>query len=124
MVVTWRLRILSENTKPKNSKKTPIFVIAGIAAFIAIIAFTGMVGEKADNRVVDALSSNRELQDQITELQGQVNATIVILQAHENVIQQHDLQIQGLTNNTNIIGNWASEFSTNINDRITTLEGE
>ena len=118
-----RLRILSENTKPK-SKKTPIFVIAGVAVFIAIIAFTGMVGEKADNRVVDALSSNRELQDQITELQGQVNATIVILQAHENVIQQHDLQIQGLTNNTNIIGNWASEFSTNINDRITTLEGE
>jgi len=123
MVVMLRLRILSENTKPK-SKKTPIFVIAGVAVFIAIIAFTGMVGEKADNRVVDALSSNRELQDQITELQGQVNATIVILQAHENVIQQHDLQIQGLTNNTNIIGNWASEFSTNINDRITTLEGE
>ena len=118
-----RLDTLSENTKPK-SKKTPIFVIAGVAVFIAIIAFTGMVGEKADNRVVDALSSNRELQDQITELQGQVNATIVILQAHENVIQQHDLQIQALTNNTNIIGNWASEFSTNINDRITTLEGE
>jgi len=124
MVVTWRLRILSENTKPKNSKKTPIFVIAGIAAFIAIIAFTGMVGEKADNRVVDALSSNQELQVQITELQGQLNATVVILQSHENVLQQHDMQIQQLNNNTNVIGNWASEFSNNINDRMVVLEGE
>ena len=115
---------MSENTKPKNSKKTPIFVIAGIAAFIAIIAFTGMVGEKADNRVVDALSSNQELQVQITELQGQLNATVVILQSHENVLQQHDMQIQQLNNNTNVIGNWASEFSNNINDRMVVLEGE
>ena len=124
MVVWWRLNTLSENIKPNNNKKTPIFVIAGVAAFIAILAFTGMVGEKADDRVVDALSSNQELQDQITVLQSQINATIVILQAHENVLRQHDVQIQGLNNNTNVIGNWASEFSNNINDRVTTLEGE
>ena len=118
----WRLRILSENTKPK-SKRTPILGIAAVAGIIVLIAVVGIVGEKADDRIVDAQFSNKELQDAVNVLQGQMNATIVILQAHENVIQQHDMQIQGLTNNTNIIGNWASEFSTNINDRVTTLEG-
>ena len=123
MVVLWRLNTLSENTKPK-SKKTPILGIAGIVGIVLLIAVVGTVGEKVDDRVVDALSSNQELQDQITTLQSQFNATIVILQAHENVIQQHDIQIQNLNNNTNIIGSWAAEFSNNVNDRMVILEGE
>lgn len=130
MVVVRRLTKLSENNK-SNNKKNSVFVIAGVAGFLAIIAFTGIIGQEAETRVVDAQSSNKELQDQITVLQNQMNATISILQSHENaliqhqeLLQQHDIQIQSITNNTNIIGNWASEFSNNINDRVTTLEGE
>lgn len=113
---------MSENTTQKN-KKTPIFIIAGVAAFIAIIAVTGVVGEKAEDRIADAQSSNKELQDQITILQGQMNTTAIILNGHETVLIQHDQQIRNIANGTDIIGNWASQFSNNINDRVTALEG-
>ena len=110
--------------KKSKSKRTPILGIAGVAGIILLIAVVGTIGEKAEDRIADAQSSNQELQEQVTNLQSQMNATIVVLTAHENVLQQHDQQIQGLTNNTNIIAGWASEFSVNIDDRVTALEGE
>ena len=117
---------MSEQPKVEKSanKKTPIFFIAGAIGLIAVLAFTGTIGEKADEHVVDALTSNNELQKQVTILQGQLNATATILQTHENVLIQHDQQINGLTNNTNIIAGWATEFSVNVDNRLTALEGE
>lgn len=125
------LNKLSENTKPKNSKKTPVFVIAGVAGFIAILVVSGMIGEKADDRIADAQSSNKELQDQIDVIKMQLNNTSIVLgshqsglQQHELLLQQHDVQIRSIANNTDIIGSWAGQFSTNINERVTALEGE
>ena len=114
---------MSENTKSKN-KRTPILGIAGVAGIILLIAVIGVVGEKTEDRIADAQSSNQELQDQITVLQSQMNATIVVLTAHENVLQQHDLQIRGIANSTNVIGSWAEQFSTNVDNRLIALEGE
>lgn len=116
--------MLENNKTPKQSKITPVFVIAGVAAFLAIVAITSMTGEVVEDRVVDTQVENKELKAELTQLQGQLNATIIVLQAHENVLQQHDLQIHSIANSTNIIGAWASDFSVNIDNRVTALEGE
>jgi D-ribose pyranose/furanose isomerase RbsD len=116
--------VLENKQTPKKNKRTPVFVIAGVAAFLAIVAVTSMTGEVVEDRVADAQVENEQLRAELTVLQEQMNATIVVLSAHETVLQQHDLQIRNIANTTNIIGSWAGEFSANINDRVTVLEGE
>lgn len=108
----------------KQSKKVPIFVILGAVGFVALILGTGFTGEKLDERIVDAQVENEELKAEIDVLKTQLNATVQILQAHEVIIQQHDVQIRSLANSTNIIAGWGSTFSQNVDERLTTLEGE
>jgi len=85
---------LSEIKKTK-SKRTPILGIAGVAGIILLIAVVGVVGEKAEDRIVDAQSSNQELQEQVTNLQSQMNATIVVLIDFQSQISEKNGQILG-----------------------------
>lgn len=121
---------MSDNTtKPKKQKQYAIYGILALAGLVVALAFIGQVGEKVNDRVVDAqineealINDLQMLQESANQQQVQIDAMIEILQAHELIIQQHDVQIQQLNNNTNIIGNWATEFSQNVNERVTNLE--
>ena len=113
------------------AKKYTLYGVFALIGVVAIGLIFGMVGDEINNRVVDAEINEEALQNDLKSLeqsaneqQTQINAMIEILKAHEIIIQQHDMQVQRLENNTNIIGNWAGEFSQNVNERLVALEGK
>lgn len=115
-------------TITKNSKKTPVFVIAGAVGFFVLLAFSGAIGDKASEQVVNA-QINEETQVQLDRLQLQLNNTFIVLQAHEVyiqghevILQEHNTQISGIRNNTNTVVDWAEEFSNNVDNRLITIE--
>lgn len=115
--------------KKQNKKPYAIYGVVALAGIVVALAFFGSIGEEVNNRVVDAeineealMNDLQMLQESANQQQVQIDAMIEILQAHEVIVQQHDLQIRQVANNTNIIGNWATEFSQNINERVTALE--
>lgn len=121
--------------KNKN-KEYAIYGVVALAGLVVALAIIGNLGEAVNNRVVDAeineealINDLETLETRINQLNSQMNATITVLQSHqealiqhEQILRQHNEQIVSIANNTNILGNWASEFSTNINERVTALE--
>lgn len=108
--------MLDENNQKPNKNRS-IYIIVGIAGLVAIMALAGIMSEGVDKRVVDA-------QDDVNSIQGQIDDLTTVIGLHDQILQQHDLQIGLQANNTNIIAGWAEVFSQNVDERLTTLEGE
>lgn len=104
---------MSEISK-KNDKKIPVFVISGAIGFFVLLAFSGAIGDKASEQVVNA-QINEETQVQLDRLQLQLNNTFVVLQAHEIYIQGHEIILQEHNQQINDIRN-------DTNDRLIILE--